>query len=99
MTPGQRLILKVQSDLDWAVTMLNASSTPEALDTDRLVADVRTAITTRLSERCAPPVDLADELEACQHHRGHPAGKCYHVGASLLARVCVALRGKENSDG
>jgi len=53
MTRGQQALTKAKSDLEWAIGLLDKSATPEALDVNRLVADIADALRLRLDERDA----------------------------------------------
>lgn len=50
-TDGQKMLNKARRDLGWAITFLDETSTPGALDVDALVKGVRDACIQRLRER------------------------------------------------
>lgn len=52
-TQGQALVLRAVNTVQWAQTFLEESATPEALDVERLVRQVRQAFSARRAERLA----------------------------------------------
>jgi len=50
-TEGQRLMDKAQIDLEWAARIFDESATPEAVDINCLVGNVRAALEARKIER------------------------------------------------